>query len=228
MEGRLFTFLGTIGGHGQEWIILSHYVLVIGIIFLIARAATRKLQLVPTGAQNVMETFVGGIITMGADTMGDKNARVYMPLIASLAIVIFVSNMMGVIPGFEAPTSNINFTLSLALIVFVYYNYLGIKTNGFINYFKHFMGPMPVLAPLMFPIEIISHISRIISLSFRLFGSIRGDDMFLMVLLMLVPWLLPFPGFFLLTAFGFLQAFIFSILTYVYIAGSVMMEHEEH
>jgi F-type H+-transporting ATPase subunit a len=228
MEGRLFTFLGTIGGHGQEWIILSHYVLVIGIIFLIARAATNKLQLVPTGAQNVMETFVGGIITMGADTMGEKNSRVYMPLIASLAIVIFVSNMMGVIPGFEAPTSNINFTLSLALIVFVYYNYVGIKKNGFINYFKHFMGPMPILAPLMFPIEIISHISRIISLSFRLFGSIRGDDMFLMVLLMLVPWLLPLPGFFLLTAFGFLQAFIFSILTYVYIAGSVMMEHEEH
>ncbi|MBP7742000.1 MAG: F0F1 ATP synthase subunit A [Aliarcobacter sp.] len=228
MEGRLFTFLGTIGGHGQEWIILSHYVLVIGIIFLIARAATKKLQLVPTGAQNVMETFVGGIITMGADTMGEKNSRTYMPLIASLAIVIFVSNMIGVIPGFEAPTSNINFTLSLALIVFVYYNYVGIQKNGFVKYFKHFMGPMPILAPLMFPIEIISHISRIISLSFRLFGSIRGDDMFLMVLLMLVPWLLPLPGFFLLTAFGFLQAFIFAILTYVYIAGSVMMEHEEH
>ena len=228
MEGRLFTFLGAIGGHGQEWIILSHYVLVIGIIFIIARAATRKLQLVPTGAQNVMETFVGGIVSMGTDTMGEKNARTYMPLIASLALVIFFSNMLGVIPGFESPTSNINFTLSLALIVFVYYNYLGIKKNGFVNYFKHFMGPMPVLAPLMFPIEIISHLSRIVSLSFRLFGSIRGDDMFLMVLLMLVPWLLPLPGFFLLTAFGFLQAFIFSILTYVYIAGSVMMEHEEH
>ena len=228
MEGRLFTFLGTIGGHGQEWIILSHFVLVIGIIFLISRMATRKLQLVPTGSQNVMETFVGGIISMGADTMGEKNARTYMPLIGSLALVIFVSNMIGVIPGFEAPTSNINFTLSLALIVFTYYNYLGIKKNGFVNYFKHFMGPMPILAPLMFPIEIISHLSRIVSLSFRLFGSIRGDDMFLMVLLMLVPWLLPLPGFFLLTAFGFLQAFIFSILTYVYIAGSVMMEHDEH
>ncbi|MBD3829771.1 MAG: F0F1 ATP synthase subunit A [Arcobacter sp.] len=228
MEGRLFTFLGAIGGHGQEWIILSHFVLVIGIIFLISRAATRKLQLVPTGSQNVMETFVGGIVAMGADTMGEKNARTYMPLIGSLALVIFVSNMIGVIPGFEAPTSNINFTLSLALIVFVYYNYLGIKKNGFVNYFKHFMGPMPALAPLMFPIEIISHLSRIVSLSFRLFGSIRGDDMFLMVLLMLVPWLLPLPGFFLLTAFGFLQAFIFSILTYVYIAGSIMMEHEEH
>ena len=228
MEERLFTFLGTIGGHGQEWIILSHYILVLGIIFLIARAATRKLQLVPTGAQNVMETFVDGIVKMGTDTMGEQNARTYMPLIASLAIVIFVSNMMGVIPGFEAPTSNINFTLSLALIVFVYYNYLGIKKNGFVTYFKHFMGPMPVLAPLMFPIEIISHLSRIVSLSFRLFGSIRGDDMFLMVLLMLVPWILPLSGFFMLTAFGVLQAFVFSILTYVYIAGSVMMEHDEH
>ena len=80
----------------------------------------------------------------------------------------------------------------------------------------------------MFPIEIISHFSRIISLAFRLFGSIKGDDMFLMVLLMLVPWILPLPGFFLLTAFGLLQAFIFSILTYVYIAGSVMMAEEDH
>ena len=228
MEGRLFTFLGSIGGHGQEWIILSHFVLVVGIVFFMARAATKKMQLVPTGSQNALEAFIGGIIAMGADTMGEQNARRYLPLIGTLALVIFVSNMIGVIPGFEAPTSNINFTLSLALIVFVYYNYVGIKLNGFINYFKHFMGPMPVLAPLMFPIEIISHISRIISLSFRLFGSIRGDDMFLMVLLMLVPWLLPLPGFFLLTAFGVLQAFIFSILTYVYIAGSVMMAEEEH
>lgn len=228
MEGRLFTFLGSIGGHAQEWIILSHFALVVGITMLLARAATKKMQLVPTGSQNVLETFIGGIISMGADSMGEQNARRYLPLIGSLALIIFVSNMMGIIPGFESPTSNINFTLSLALIVFVYYNYVGIKINGFKKYFGHFMGPMPVLAPLMFPIEIISHISRIISLSFRLFGSIRGDDMFLMVLLMLVPWIVPISGFFLLTAFGFLQAFIFSILTYVYIAGSVMMAEEDH
>lgn len=227
MEERLFTFLGAIGGHNQEWLIISHLVIVIGIIFWVSSRATKKLQLVPTGAQNVMETFISGIIKMGADTMGEKNARVYMPLIATLALVVFVCNMLGVIPGFESPTGNINFTLSLALIVFVYYNYLGIKKNGFGNYFKHFLGPVAWLAPLMFPIELISHFSRIISLSFRLFGSIKGDDMFLMVLLMLVPWLLPLPGFFLLTAFGCLQAFIFSILTYVYIAGSIMLE-EEH
>jgi len=228
MEGRLFTFLGAIGGHGQEWIILSHFVLVVGIIFLLARAATKKMQLVPTGTQNVLEAYLQGVVSMGADTMGEENARRYLPLIGSLGLVIFISNMIGVIPGFEAPTANINFTLSLALIVFIYYNYLGIKKNGFVNYFKHFMGPMPILAPLMFPIEIISHFSRIVSLSFRLFGSIRGDDMFLMVLLMLVPWIVPLAGFFMLTAFGFLQAFIFMILTYVYIAGSVMMEHEDH
>jgi len=230
MEGRLFTFLGAIGGHAQEWIILSHYALALIIIFAISIMATRKLQLVPTGPQNVMEAFVGGIIAIGKDSMGEKNSRIYMPLIGSFALVIFVSNMMGVIPGFEAPTSNLNFTLSLALIVFVYYNYLGIKKNGFINYFKHFMGPLPILAPLMFPIEIISHFARIISLSFRLFGSVRGDDMFLMVLLLLMPWFIPVPivGFFLLAVMGLLQAFIFSILTYVYIAGSIMLEEEHH
>ena len=228
MEGRLFTFLGSIGGHGQEWIILSHFILAIGLIFWFARKATAKMQLVPTGSQNILEAYIGGVIAMGADTMGEDNARRYLPLIGSLGLVIVVSNVMGVFPGFESPTANINFTLALALLVFVYYNYLGIKKNGFVNYFKHFMGPMPILAPLMFPIEIISHLSRIVSLSFRLFGAIRGDDMFLMVLLMIAPWIVPLAGFFMLTAFAFLQAFIFMILTYVYIAGSIMMEHEDH
>lgn len=228
MEERLFTFLGSIGGHSQEWIILSHLILVVAAVFMVSRAATSKLQLVPTGSQNVMEAFLQGVISMGAETMGEKNARTYLPLIGSLGLVILFSNLLGVIPGFESPTGNINFTVSLAIIVFVYYNYLGIKTNGVIKYFAHFMGPIPVLAPLMFPIEIISHVSRVISLSFRLFGSIKGDDMFLMVLLMLVPWILPLPGFFLLTAFGLLQSFIFMILTYVYIAGSIMMDGEDH
>jgi F-type H+-transporting ATPase subunit a len=198
------------------------------IVFIVARLAVSKIKLVPTGTQNVMETYLQGVVSIGEDSMGRENARVYMPLIATLGLMIFVSNMMGVIPGFESVTGNINFTLSLAIIVFAYYNYVGIKKNGFVNYFAHFMGPVKALAFLMFPIEIISHFSRIISLSFRLFGSVKGDDMFLMVLLMLVPWIAPLPGFFLLTAFGFLQSFIFMILTYVYIAGSVMMAEEDH
>jgi F-type H+-transporting ATPase subunit a len=228
MEGRLFTFLGAIGGHNQEWIILSHLVLTVIIVFIIANLATRKLQLVPNGVQNVMEAYLQGVISMGSDSMGEKNAKIFMPLIATLGLVIFTANMMGVVPGFESVTGNINFTLSLAIMVFIYYNYLGFKENGAKSYLGHMMGPVPALAPLMFPIEIISHFSRIVSLSFRLFGSVRGDDMFLMVLLMLVPWIAPLPGFFLLTAFGLLQAFIFMILTYVYIAGSVMMHEEDN
>ncbi len=228
MEGRLFTFFGAIGGHGQEWIILSHLALTVVVVFLIARAATKNIQLVPTGAQNVMEAFVQGVVTIGADTMGKENAKKFMPLIATLGFIIFIANMMGIVPGFESVTGNINFTLSLALIVFIYYNYLGFKENGAGKYLGHMMGPVPALAPLMFPIEVISHISRIISLSFRLFGSIKGDDMFLMVLLMLVPWIAPLPGFFFLFAFGILQAFIFMMLTYVYISGSIMMHEEEH
>jgi len=228
MEGRLFTFFGAIGGHGLDWIILSHLALTVVIIMLVARAAVNKVQLVPTGTQNVMETYIQGVVSIGVDSMGEKNARIYMPLIATLGLIIFTSNMMGIVPGFEAVTGNINFTLSLAIIVFIYYNYVGFKMNGAKKYLGHMMGPVPALAPLMFPIEIISHVSRIISLSFRLFGSIKGDDMFLMVLLMLVPWIAPLPGFFLLFAFGALQAFIFMILTYVYISGSVMMAEEDH
>jgi F-type H+-transporting ATPase subunit a len=228
MEDRLFTFLGTLGGHEQTWLILSHLALTVAIVFLIARLAIRNIQLVPTGTQNILEAYLQGIIAMGSDSMGEQNAKKFIPLIATLGLVIFVANMMGIFPGFESITANINFTLSLAIIVFVYYNYLGFKENGAKSYLGHMMGPVPVLAPLMFPIEVVSHISRIISLAFRLFGSIKGDDMFLLVLLMLVPWAAaPLAGFFFLFAFGILQAFIFMMLTYVYIAGSVMMK-EEH
>ena len=228
MEDRLFTFLGTVFGHG-EWGVLAHLVLTALIVVMIARAATRKLQLVPTGSQNVMEAYLQGVVQIGVDSMGEKNAKTFMPLIATLGLVIFVANMMGIIPGFHSVTADINFTLSLALMVFVYYNYLGFKENGAGKYLGHMMGPVPALAPLIFPIELISHLSRIVSLSFRLFGSVRGDEMFLMVLLMLVPWFLaPLAGFFMLFAFGILQTFIFMILTYVYIAGSVMMAEEDH
>jgi F-type H+-transporting ATPase subunit a len=223
MEGRLFTFLGTIS-HDHSFILVSHAILVMAIVLIFAKLAVSRLQVVPIGGQNVFEAFLDGVTSMGRDVLGEKNSRKYLPLIATIGLMVFFSNMLGIIPGFESPTGNINFTLALALMVFVYYNYEGIKENGFVNYFAHFMGPVKILAPLMFPIEIISHISRIISLSFRLFGSIKGDDMFLMVLLMLVPWLIPMVGFFALLAFGALQAFIFMMLTLVYLAGATMME----
>ncbi len=185
------------------------------------------MKAVPGGTQNVLESFLGGVLSMGKDVIGEVYARKYLPLIATIGLFVFVSNMIGIIPGFESPTANINVTLPLALMVFFYYNYEGIKKNGAGHYFAHFMGPVKVLAPLMFPIEIVSHLSRIISLSFRLFGNIKGDDLFLWVLLMLVPWFAPLPAYVLLTFFGVLQTFIFMILTYVYLAGAVAID-EDH
>jgi len=221
----IFTYLGVIVGHGPM-LHIAHLVLVAIIVLTLAKMATKSLRAVPNTTQNVMEAYIGGVISMGTDVLGEENARKYLPLIAALGMFIFVSNMIGVIPGFESPTSNINVTLPLALMVFFYYNYEGIKKNGVVKYFAHFAGPVKVLAPLMFPIEIVSHVSRIISLSFRLFGSIRGDDMFLYVLLMLTPWILPLPGFFLLTVMGILQTFVFMILTFVYLAGAIAVDSE--
>ncbi len=223
MEGNLFLFLGLIS-HDHTFIYLSHTILVAGLVLFLAKVAVSSLQLVPKGAQNILEAYLKFVVTMGADVMGEENAKKYMPLIATIGLMVFISNMIGIIPGFESPTANINFTLTLALIVFIYYNYQGIKKNGFVSYFAHFAGPMKILAPLMFPIEIISHLSRIVSLSFRLFGNIKGDDLFLAVLLMLAPWIVPLPAFGTLLFFGILQAFIFMILTYVYIGGAIMME----
>ena len=225
MEG-VFTYLGAIFGHGQM-LFVSHLILVAFIMIALAKMATKSLRAVPTGTQNVMEAYLGGAIAMGKDVIGEELARKYLPLVAAVGMFVFVSNMIGIIPGFEAPTSNINITLPLALLVFFYYNYEGIKKNGVVKYFAHFAGPVKVLAPLMFPIEIVSHISRIISLSFRLFGNIKGDDLFLWVLLMLVPYVAPLPAYLLLTFSGILQTFVFMILIYVYLAGAVAAD-EDH
>ena len=225
MEG-VFTFIGSITGHGTG-LVVGHLILVTLIIMWLAFKATNNLKAVPSGTQNVLEAYLGGVIAMGKDVIGEELARKYLPLVATIGLFVLVSNLIGIIPGFESPTSNINVTLPLALVVFIYYNYEGIKKQGVVHYFAHFAGPVKALAPLMFPIEIVSHISRIISLSFRLFGNIKGDDLFLWVLLMLVPWIVPLPGYLLLTFSALLQTFVFMILTYVYLAGAVALE-EEH
>ena len=224
--GELFTFFGLIS-HDHSFIFLTHMLLTAAIVLVIAKMATSNLRLVPTGAQNVMEAYLSGVLAMGADVMGKAEARRYLPLVATIGLFVGIANVIGVIPGFEAPSAFLDFTLALALVVFTYYNFEGIRRNGLISYFKHFMGPVWWLAWLMFPIEIVSHISRIISLRFRLFGNVKGDDMFLMVILMLAPWLLPMIPFALLTFMAFLQAFIFMMLTYVYLGGAVLL-HDEH
>lgn len=223
-----FLFLGSLVNYDHSLIYLLHFLLVVIIAATIGVLSTRSMKLVPSGIQNIGESYVGFVLSMGKDVLEDeKLARKYLPLVATIGLVVFIGNMIGIIPGFESPTANLTLTLALAICVFVYYNFEGIKANGFFGYFKHFFGPSPALAPIMFIVEILSHLSRIISLSFRLFGNIKGDDLFLIVLLTLAPWVaVPLIPFGLLIFMGFLQAFIFMILTYVYLAGAVVVDEE--
>ncbi|NPA11839.1 MAG: F0F1 ATP synthase subunit A [Epsilonproteobacteria bacterium] len=222
---ELWLFFGFLG-HNAFVQLIVHSVIAAILAVVVARMATKKLQIVPSGCQNVMEAVVSGILYIGKDVADETVARKYLALAGSLAIFIFMGNFIGIIPGFESPTGNVNLTLTLALIVFLYYHYEGIKALGFGHYIAHFAGPVKWLAPLMFPVEILSHFSRIISLAFRLFGNIKGDDLFLAVLLMLAPWVFPLAGYALLTFSAFLQAFVFMVLTYVYLYGAVT-GHEE-
>ena len=221
--GELFTFFGLIS-HDKSFIYLTHMLLSAGIALVLVRVAMSNLQVVPKGTQNVMEAYISGVLKMGTDVMGEVEARKYVALIATIGLFVGIANLIGVVPGFEAPTAFLEMPLTLALAVFIYYNYVGIKKQGIIKYLKHFMGPVWWLYWLMFPIEIVSHFSRLVSLSFRLFGNVKGDDMFLMVILMLAPWLLPMIPFALLTFMALLQAFIFMMLTTVYIGSAVAVD----
>jgi len=225
MEDRIWLIFGFLG-HNQFVLLIIYTLIAAFLSVLVAKLATKKLQIVPSGCQNVMEAVVSGILAIGTDVANEKVARKYLVLAGSLAIFIFFGNLQEIIPGFEPPTGNINLTLTLALIVFIYYHFEGIRAQGLGHYIAHFAGPVKWLSPLIFPVEILSHFSRIISLSFRLFGNIKGDDLFLTVLLMLTPWIIPLAGYALMTFSAFLQAFVFMVLTYVYIYGAVTGKEE--
>jgi F-type H+-transporting ATPase subunit a len=185
--------------------------------------ATRRVSILPGRFQNVMEVIVEGIDTFLTDTMGPEG-RKFFPLIATLGIYILTSNLLGLIPGFESPTANLNTTVSLAVVVFAMTHIVGIRVHG-IKYVKQFMGPVWWLTPLMMPIEIISHLSRPLSLSVRLFGNIMGEDIVLAVVLLLVPLLVPLPVIVLMIFTSCIQTVVFMLLTMMYIVGAMEEAH---
>ena len=185
--------------------------------------ATRRLSIIPGKLQNFMEVIIETIDNFLIETMGPEG-RKFFPLVATLGIYILFSNLIGLIPGFESPTSNVNTNASMALTVFAMTHIVGVKIHG-LKYIKQFMGPVWWLTPLMMPIEIISHIARPLSLSIRLFGNIKGEDIVLAVILMLVPFLVPLPVFVLMIFTSFIQTIVFMILTMMYIAGAMEEAH---
>ena len=232
--------------HDFSWFgLLSHgkinhhniHIFSAGLVVLFLIVATlmvhRKLKrveerLVPapkTTLVNLFETAVENILGLMEGILG-HDAPKYLPLIGTLFIYIFLCNVLALIPGFVPPTDNINTNLACSLTVFVYYHIMGIKAHGLKGYLKHFMGPILWLAPLIFVIELIGHCVRPVSLSLRLFGNITGDHLVLGIFSDLTPILVPVVFLALGLFVSFIQAFVFSLLSMIYI--NLATAHEEH
>lgn len=196
---------------------------VLFLLLSLAFAASRGLKMVPGGLQNFMEVVVSGLENLVEETMGHKG-KAYFPLIATFALFILTSNLLGLIPGFFPPTANLNTNVALALIVFFMTHIIGLKEHG-THYIKHFTGPIVWLAPLMIIIEMIGHLARPLSLSLRLFGNMYGHEIVLMIFFTLVPFLLPIPMMLMGVLVAFIQAFVFSLLAMIYIAGALEDAH---
>ncbi len=206
-----------IGEHvTYTWLVM---ILLIAVAFLVKR----NIQTVPSGLQNFFEPVIDGIEGMIEETMGPKG-KAYFPLIATIAFFILASNLIALIPGFYPPTANLNTNAAMALTVFAMTHIIGIKEHG-IGYLKHFCGPVIWLAPLIFPIELVGHLARPLSLTLRLFGNMYGHEIVLMIFFALVPFLLPIPMMLMGVLVAFIQTFVFMLLAMIYIAGSLEEAH---
>lgn len=217
--------IGLVDAHGHSLIpahVLHSWVVMV-VLIVLAVLATKKLSLVPKGLQNFFELLIESLENFVVANMGEDGRKVF-PVLATLFIYILFSNYEGLIPGADAPTANINTTLSMAVFIFVYYQYWGFKIHG-VKYFHHFMGPVPWLAPLIFPIEVIGHFARMLSLSLRLFGNIRGEDIVLALLFMLAPIVSTVPIYFLFMLLKVIQALVFFMLSMLYLKGAFEEAH---
>lgn len=190
------------------------------------------------GARNFVEMLLDTVLSFAEQVFGNKkDARTYLPLIGTLAFYILVNNFLGLVPGFLPATDNLNVTVGPAIIVFMVTHIMGIKKNG-LHYLEHFLGPkfkifgmnIPLLAPLMVPIEIISHVARPLSLSLRLMGNMTGDHAVLAIFLSLVaiPLLFPLPILVLGSIVCTVQTLVFCMLSMVYIALAIEHSEEAH
>jgi F-type H+-transporting ATPase subunit a len=200
-----------------SWVVMA---MLLGLGFL----STRALALVPGKGQNVMEVLIDGLENFLVSIVGEEG-RWLLPVSATIFLYIFLSNLVGLVPGFFPPTGNVNTPLSCALVVFFLTHAIGIKYHG-IKYIKHFTGPSIFLAPLFLVIEIVGHLSRVLSLTFRLFGNISGKELVLGILFMLGgAFFAPLPMLVLGIFVSLVQAIVFFLLSSVYFAGSLEHAH---
>ena len=193
------------------------------LLLVIAYLTTRRLQLLPNAGQALIELVIGGLLSFMERVLGHQ-ARAHLPVIGGLVLLIVTANLLGNIPGLFSPTANLNMTAGCAIVVFLYYQYIGFRRHG-AAYIKHFTGPLWWLAPLMLPIELISHFIRPFTLALPLFANMQGHEIVLIIITLLVPIIAPLPIVFLGIFVSFIQGFVFMLLSMIYIAGA---EEEQH
>jgi len=206
------------------------YAILASIILIISALVVRgSMRLVPVGFQNFMETIADIFLKLSEDNIGHRWGKHFFPLLCTLFMFILVCNIMGLIPGFASPTSNINTNAAMAIPVFLATHYYGIRAHG-IKYIYHFVGPIRSIVALplmilMFIIEFIGHLVRPVTLSVRLFGNMLAKHIILAVLAFLAPLIVPTLILALGTLVSFIQAFVFTLLATLYLAGAVEEAH---
>jgi F-type H+-transporting ATPase subunit a len=227
----ILAILGLLGIHPRNSAspVPDYLVMVIcvaALLIVLLGLASRGLSLIPSKRQSFLEFILQAFEGQLVDIIGEEGKK-FLPMIGTLGLFIFSANMIGLVPGFMSPTSKLNVTAGCALTVFVYYHWQGMKAQGVFKYIKHFTGPIPALAPLLLPIEIISHFSRPVSLSLRLFGNIFAEELLIVIIASIVPFVLPLPFMAVAIFTSVIQAFVFVLLACIYIAGAVA-EEEDH
>ncbi len=218
---KLFEAIG-LGHFAHAYPHVIYAWLVMAILIALGAMAAKGINLVPTKIQNVFELLISGLEEFMVEITGETGRWVF-PLIGTVFIFILVCNLIGLVPGFFPPTASLNTTLACALVVVIYTHVIGVKYHG-AAYIKHFMGPVWWMVPLIFPIEIIGHLARVLSLSFRLFGNMMGHELVLGILFFLAGiFFAPLPIMALGIFVALVQAFIFYLLATMYFAGA--MEH---
>jgi F-type H+-transporting ATPase subunit a len=208
--------------HAYPHVIYSWLVMIL--LILAGAAAAKGISMIPTKGQNFFEIIVSGIEEFMVDITGDEG-RWLFPLAATIFIYIFICNLIGLVPGFFPPTASLNTTLSCALVVVIFTHVIGVKYHG-AGYIKHFLGPVWWMIPIIFPIEIIGHLARILSLSFRLFGNMMGHELVLTILFALAgAFFAPLPIMALGIFVALVQAFVFFLLSIMYFAGAIEHAH---
>lgn len=219
--------------HNAEPIVASAFVVALVILLAFAvrgRVVDYDKSVIPEDKltlRTFFELLIGTFYDMMKDMMGPTRAKRYFPLIGTAACFIFFSNFLGMIPGFNPPTSSWNVTAGCAIVVFLAFNYYGLKENGF-AYVKHLAGPVWWLAPLIFPLEVISLCLRPITLSVRLMLNMAVDHLLLSIILSMVMLIVPIPIMMLGTLVAIVQVVVFCLLSSIYIALATEHEHDDH